>query len=294
MKKVVVVVLLLLVLPAPALAQSTLWTVASEHGEIYLGGSIHLLREGDHPLPPEFEVAYAEAEHLVFEADTDADDGALQQAVLEYGLLPPGRTLADELSPEVHADLMAWMRQRGIRLDDLQRLRPWLLTLTLSVMELEARGFSPEQGLDQHLEDRARADGKPVSFLETAVDQIEALSALEGEAPDVLVLQFLRDMEILEDMLDGLIRAWRVGDVEQLEEIVAREIRETGPEAWEALMVNRNRAWLPAIKAAVDSGTTKLVVVGAGHLVGEGNLRDLLEARGYRVERLVVEEAPTD
>jgi len=294
MKKVVVVVLLLLVLPATAFPQSTLWTVASEQGEIYLGGSIHLLREGDYPLPREFEFAYAEAEHLMFEADIAADDGVLQQAVLEHGLLPPGRTLADELSPEVHADLTAWVRQRGIRFDDLQRLRPWLLTLTLSVMELEARGFSSEKGLDQHLEDRARADGKPVSFLETAMDQIEALSALDGEIPDVLVLQFLRDMEIVEDMLDGLIRAWRGGDLEQLEEIVTREIRETGPEAWEALMVNRNRAWLPAIEAAVDSGTTKFVVVGAGHLVGEGNLRDLLEARGYRVERLEVEAIPAD
>jgi len=43
---------------SPAIADASVWSVRSGDNVIYLGGTVHLLRPGDYPLPDEFEEAY--------------------------------------------------------------------------------------------------------------------------------------------------------------------------------------------------------------------------------------------
>jgi uncharacterized protein len=43
---------------------------------------------------------------------------------------------------------------------------------------------------------------------------------------------------------------------------------------------------LPRIEAYLHSGRTYFVVVGAGHMGGEGGLLTLLRGRGYQIEQL--------
>ncbi len=284
--------LLLLLLPVFAAAESTLWTVTSDGGEmIYLGGSVHVLRESDYPLPPEFEAAYADADRLLLELDmSGVGDPELQKLMVEKGSYPPGESLTDELSERVYGRLAEYARQRGIPLASLNRMRPWLLTLMLTMMEMEAQGFSADSGLDLQLGRRAMADGKPIAGLESPLEQIEALAALDDGLGDVLVEDFLRQMRVLGETLDDLIAAWRDGDVERLDEFVTIEMQAASPQVYERLIVERNRRWLPAIEQALESGEKVLVVVGLAHLVGENNVRDLLASRGYRIEKLILHE----
>jgi uncharacterized protein YbaP (TraB family) len=48
----------------------------------------------------------------------------------------------------------------------------------------------------------------------------------------------------------------------------------------------RNGKWLPQIERFVSDGANYLVIVGAGHLVGEQGLVRTLQRAGYRVEQL--------
>ena len=50
-------------------AQSSVWKISKGDASVYLGGTCHILRKSDYPLPKEFEQAYAEADSLVFEID---------------------------------------------------------------------------------------------------------------------------------------------------------------------------------------------------------------------------------
>ena len=54
----------------------------------------------------------------------------------------------------------------------------------------------------------------------------------------------------------------------------------------EALLLARNRQWMPRIAALVREGKRPLVAVGAGHMLGAEGLPALLSARGFAVRRI--------
>src|SRR4051812_27844848 len=47
--------------------QSSVWRVDKDGHHLYMGGTIHLLRKEDYPLPDVFEEAYRDSKKLVFE-----------------------------------------------------------------------------------------------------------------------------------------------------------------------------------------------------------------------------------
>jgi hypothetical protein len=55
---------------------------------------------------------------------------------------------------------------------------------------------------------------------------------------------------------------------------------------YDALVTERNSAWVESLERMLGDGHRYLVVVGALHLVGTGSVIEKLGARGHRVERL--------
>ncbi len=81
-----------------------MWQIDGMNNRIYLLGSIHLLREKDHPIPSAIYDAYDDAETLIMELDMDdVDPIATQAMTVELGLIQDDRTLADLLGPETYA-----------------------------------------------------------------------------------------------------------------------------------------------------------------------------------------------
>ena len=52
-----------------AAADSSVWKVSSGDNLLYVGGTLHVLRQKDYPLPVEFGRAYQAADTLIFETD---------------------------------------------------------------------------------------------------------------------------------------------------------------------------------------------------------------------------------
>ena len=74
----------------------TMWRVAGDNNSVYLLGSIHMLREQDHPLPAVIDRAYEDADVVVMELDMDdIDPAATQAAFNKAGVLNDGTTLRD-------------------------------------------------------------------------------------------------------------------------------------------------------------------------------------------------------
>ena len=125
----------------------------------------------------------------------------------------------------------------------------------------------------------------PISGLEAAEEQLKILFTMGEGDEDAFVAQALEDMETVESNLDELIAAWRTGDERTLDRLVVADMRERYPAVYRALLINRNRAWLPRVEALFESPETELVLVGAAHLVGPDGLLAQLTGRGYRVRR---------
>lgn len=283
--------LLVLVLAASAAPAAdshpvTAWRLDGGSNRVYLLGSVHLLREEDHPLPEVIDEIYAEAEVLVMELDYDDVDPAAAQALIREKGTPEGeRTLPELMGPQAWTRARALAAEVHIPLDGLARVEPWLAAITVEQLMLARIGFDPAFGIEHHLAQRAREDGKEVTGLETLDEQLGFLDGMSLEAQRALLLQSLEESTRIEELMEGLVCAWRYGDLEHLESRLLASIRDY-PELYEALVTERNRRWARRIAGLADDRQDYLVVVGALHLVGEDGLPALLEAAGYELTRL--------
>jgi hypothetical protein len=264
----------------------TMWRIDGLQNEVYLLGSVHLLRAGDHPLPQIIDQVYAEAETLVMEMDVDdVDPVAAQQLVNELGLIQDERSLSDLMGPGPYAEAQIFAANVDIPLGMLGSAEPWLAAITVEQLMLARIGFNPKYGIENHLAEKAGADGKEIIGLETIRQQLEFLDGMSIEAQRALLLQSLAESVEIEDIMDELVRAWRYGDVGYLESQMLVEMQDY-PELYEAIVTERNRNWVGIIEEFTKAEDDFLVVVGALHLIGEDGVPALLAERGYEVVQM--------
>lgn len=269
---------------APDTSRHFLWAVEDADNTVYLLGSFHLLRPEVYPLPAAIEAAYADAEVVAFELDLDSA-GAQMPALIARGLLPDETTLAHVLAPTTAAGLDSVLAARGLPAEAFARMKPWLAAVTLTMLAVQQGGYEVAAGLDPHFFARAKEDAKPRLALETLAHQLGAMDGMPLEDQDAFLQTTLAELDTAAETLDRMTAAWQAGDTATLEAKMFEQ-RDAYPSFYARLLDARNRAWLPQVEALLArSGEDALVVVGAGHLVGEMGLVALLRARGYSVEQ---------
>lgn len=286
MKRLLQLAVLCLVTLGVVYGESSVWKVRKGESVAYIGGTCHVLRASDYPLPIEFSKAYDASTTLVFETNLDElDSSETQQAILRQGTLEGGATLESVLSKEVYELLTQHCQKAGVPVFALNRLKPPLAVLSLLGLELQRLGVN-QTGVDSHFHGRAKEDGKNIRWLENVQDQIDFIFSMGNGDEDNFVKLSLRDLEKTGDILSQLIDAWKSGDEKTLEEIMVEEMKEDYPELYSSLLVERNRNWLPAIESHLQTEETEFILVGVGHLVGEDGVIRLLTEKGYQVERV--------
>jgi uncharacterized protein YbaP (TraB family) len=273
----------------------TMWSVSGERNQVYLLGSVHLLRQGDYPLPTVIDAAYADAEGLVMELDMDdLDPFAMQATVNRLGMLPPGQSLEDVLGPTDYATADRAAAELEVPLDLLARSEPWLAAITIEQLVLTRLGFNPQYGVEMTLAAKASADGKPIDGLESVDEQLGFLDGLSAEAQRDLLLQTLAEGTEIESLMDDLIAAWKSGDIAFLEANMLAELAEY-PELYRSIVADRNDRWLTTLEELLDDDDDYLVIVGALHLIGTDGLPQQLTRKGHDVVQLGANaELPVD
>jgi len=278
--------LCLLLFSVDSLAQSSVWLATKNGNTVYLGGTIHMLRADDYPLPPEFETAYAEADSLYFEIDIDQmNDPVAQLGMLQRLMYTDGRTLQTVLNNEAYSTLTDYVAKFGMPMLMLQNMKPGMLMSTLELVEFQTRGFTPD-GVDMHFHQRAKADGKTIEAFETIDEQIGFIENMgEGEESEYVLLS-LRDLEKIDDDIESMVSIWRNGEADDLVELFVEDMEETIPGVYQTLLLDRNNKWMPTIEAMFNDSDTEFILVGVAHLVGEDGLVQHLRNRGYQVNQL--------
>src|SRR5690606_28946338 len=124
---------------------------------VYLAGSIHVLSKEFYPLPDSWNRAFEAATVLVEEIDlTEADDPTAALGFLNKGVLPDGQTLRDVIAADLYDRVIARGVSLGLPAIALQRMKPWMVAVTLAAPELRNAGFDPALGVDRHFFERAR------------------------------------------------------------------------------------------------------------------------------------------
>ena len=266
-------------------SKSFLWKVQSKKNAVYILGSVHFLKKEHYPLPKAIEDAFADAKRLVLEIDIEGLGLEITQRMMLKAIYDNGKTLQESISKEAFTLAGKRAKELGLDIYMLNQFEPWYVALTLATLKLQNLGFNPNYGVDKYFSMKAKETGKEIASLETLEYQIDLFDRMSPATQELLLLQTLRDLDVMEKEFNRIIGAWAGGDAKTLEALLLKSFREF-PEIHQKLVSERNRNWLHKIENFLAHNENFIVVVGAGHLVGKDGVIELLKEKGYLVEQL--------
>ncbi len=264
----------------------SLWKISSNSNTIYMFGSVHLLKEDDYPLDKSIEKAFENSSRLFFEINLDTiDDQKMKQLTIAKGIYSDGQTLKSGLSNQNYEFTKNRLSDLGLNIEQFEKFKPWLLAITLDVLELQKLGFDPSQGVDKYFYAKARKNGKKVDGFETAEYQLSLLADMPATMQETLLLQTIKELNEVQKEMTAAVEAWKSGDAEALDNILLKSFKDY-PGLYKMLIVDRNKNWLPKLETLIGQKENVMIVVGAAHLVGKDGIIALLKQKGYQVEQL--------
>lgn len=272
-------------------AQSYVWKVTRGTSTLYLGGTCHVLRNQDLPLPAEFDQAFAASSALYFETDVGRlQSPETQQRILAEGMFMDGRSLDQVLTPAAWKAAKAYGAKAGLPIAQMSMMKPWLLTVMMAVLELQKLGVTME-GVDLRYYKQATEAGKKTGALEPYERHLAFLTNMGAGHESEMVAKSIEDLDEMPAMINQLLTAWKTGDLAKIEELMLREMRAKYPAIYQQLVVSRNNAWLPEIEALAKTPEVEFILAGAAHMAGKDGLIAKLRAKGFTITQL--NAAPT-
>lgn len=260
-------------------SDSLLWAISGNglQESSYLFGTIHLLCPGDSPVDERVEKALMAGSRLILEIDITDNELAMKAARLSRN--PGNENLRDELDREDKEIVDEFLYQHyGYGLAQLGVLKP--LTLLSMVMAKYAACLQPTS-VESVIASMAVKQGIPVAALES----LEYQMALFDEIPQEFLLRELvnsvRDFERLKQDYIRLQEAYSRRDLQAIVDLLG-ETENLGRYK-SVLLDRRNEEWLPKIETWIHEGPV-FIAVGAGHLLSDKGLIQLLREKGYSVE----------
>lgn len=275
---------------APAAAESgpAMWKVTDEDSTIYLFGTFHILPSESRWTTKAFDEAMAETAVTVIEVDTKSAEAqqAMSALVTELGLNPDGVTLSATLGKKRAARFAAIAERYNLSMASFERLKPWLAMITLSVSIMQAEGLAAENGAEEVILQRAGSEGDRIAHLESAEYQLRALASLDEEEILADFDASLQDFEDFDAYARRVLSAWQKGDIDALERETLTAMRNEAPDAFRIMIKDRNFNWVREIEEMMAGNDDYFIAVGAGHLIGDESVVDLLAEKGFTVSRV--------
>lgn len=212
-----------------------------------------------------------------------------------FVLDPRPTPYADLMSPSDLAAVKQLYRSRGLSVDAVQRLKPWMQIAMITFPPCQiAEMAAGKRGIDTIMAERVAARGLTDHGLETPEEAVAAIDAMDRKILAKMLVSTALYRDIEEDVYRTTLDLYGAGKIQLVLEfsMAISKRRMPGAELADVrtwlvgeVIVRRNRAWMPALKAHLDRGNA-FVGVGALHLPGKGGLIELLRADGYQVTRI--------
>ena len=271
---------------AVSFADTSVWVASAGGHKVYLGGTIHMLRAWDFPLPAEFDQAYQKSSIIVFETELGklkhARQRQIERSTFTYH---DGRTLDQVLSHKAYMTLMGYSEKIGVPVSRLHPFKPSIAVAALQSVEMQRNGMT-ENGVDFHFYERAVADGKITRGLASVDEHLKYLAEEADGDEDDYVIHAIKEFKRMTMMFSQMVSMWREGDATSIDQFSIAELKTTYPKLYDRLLVERNRTWMPIIESYFKTPATEFILVGAAHLAGEHGLLKQLAERGYTIDRV--------
>ncbi|HTJ45325.1 MAG TPA: TraB/GumN family protein [Kofleriaceae bacterium] len=244
---------------------------------VWLFGTIHIGVTPD-AVPDSILEKLDKSERFAMEADiTPSPD------LLESIMRNDGKTLADDVGPVVwHKFVCAVGKMQA---SNAEHMKP-----SLAATVLDVQGLPTTEALDSFLFQRAKKGGKGIVFLEPAKKQLALLDKWMDAREIVWSVDHLD--EIRKNNVE-LIDSYTAGDEakaiemskDDSEFVKSGRTHDEFVQFMKELLLDRNASWIDEIEGMAKKGDA-FVAVGAMHLLGDGSVIDLLQKKGWKIERV--------
>ncbi len=268
-------------------AKPALWQVKKDEGTVYLLGSFHLLPKNYLWYNGIIQQSFDSSEELVMETKmTPESTAAIQAMVMKNAFLAPDDSLKNHLDSAHYEKLLVHSKKLlGMDETAVKKLKPWFVALQLSVISIMSTGMDLELGVDKHLEALAGQKEKSISGLESAQQAMNAMINHPLPVQTAMLNDTFDQLDDFKSYINSYLSAWASGDAAILSKTMIEEMA-VHTELYQALIIDRNNNWMPAIEQHINSGKTIFIVVGAAHLVGQDGIVRMLRDKGYQAEKI--------
>lgn len=266
--------------------KNLMWRVQSKTSTLYILGSLHFLKPEHYPLNPRIEKAFDQSNILVVEANISDPRGVDPQKLLGSASYPENDNIEKHVSRETYEYIKKETGKLGIPAELINKQKPWFLAITLEAVQLLKLGFDPKYGVDIYFLSKTQGK-KQILELESLDEQINLLSNLSDRDQELFLLYTLRDLNLVGEGLNDLVKSWTMGDPKGIESIIMKSVKEDPRllPIFEKFINERNRNMISKIENYLKTKESYFVVVGAGHLVGDKGIIKILKEKGYLVEQ---------
>ena len=260
------------------------WNIKTDISNVYILGSIHILNEDFYPLPCKIEAAFEESDILVVEADINSvQDEEMVMLVLQKGIYTDGSTIRDLLGDEEFLLLRKKLEELELPVNAFLTFKPWLLAITIQAMNFDFYGYDSSHGLDLYFLNKA--EHKEVLEFESVEYQLNMFTGMTEELQIAFLLSTLTDNSLSVLFLEQVIEFWKTGEADSMYMLIypENEITPLDKELMQLFFFDRNILMADRIESFLDTGGNYFIIVGAGHMAGEGSIIDILNERGNKV-----------
>ncbi|MEO5782117.1 MAG: TraB/GumN family protein [Ginsengibacter sp.] len=260
-----------------------LWQVSGKNlkNPSYLFGTFHLLCKDDIKFSEQLKSVLRSSDEVYMEMDMD--DPSTMLSGLFYMNMKGGKKLKDLYTADEYKKVESYFTDSvGIPIMILQSIKPYFLVAMLYPKMMNCKMPS---GVEEGLVSIAKENKKEIKGLETIQFQSSIFDSIPYEWQAKELINNIDSFSFYKNEFDTMVLKYKNQQLSSMENLLAKS--EFGSDKYEdILLTKRNLNWVGQLKNIMKKESV-FVAVGAGHLVGEKGLLNLLRKEGYKVEPLL-------
>ena len=242
-----------------------------------------------YPLPKEVESAFAAAKVLAVEINIkNADQAKMMGLVQKYGMYADDDSLTKHLSKETQAALDDYCARHNVPRMGMEKLKAWVVAVTIAAMAWQQAGEDPSQGIDMHFLDESKPPQR-IDELETMESQLAIFAEATEEEQQSMLASALKQGDKMKDMIKRIAAAYLSGDPDALQKVMDEQDDVGSKSLEKKLLDDRNVAMTGKMEEYLKGKDAVFTVVGAAHIIGQKGIAKQLRDKGYKVEQVAVE-----
>jgi len=247
----------------------------------YLFGTFHLMCREDIRFSNELKKALGSVSEVYFEMDLDDPSNTL--GGLLFMNMKDGMSLKDLYSTEEYNRLELFFKDSlRMPLATMKRMKPSVIEAVLYPKLMPCKNLS---GVEMELMKLAQQDKKEIRGFETIADQAAVFDSVPLDKQAKALMNTIDSFNIYQKTFDSLLLVYKNQQMPEIEKMMSRTESGLGESRY-IMLDKRNINWVAQLKKIMDKKNI-FIAVGAGHLVGENGVIDLLKKEGYILRPLL-------